>query len=356
MRLAPIPLVLMLVAPLAAAAETPLPVEIVTARAAARSHEYTLIGTLAATDSYPAAFRNGGRVIEVAVAVGDRVARGALLARLDPTQAEAARRAAQATLDGAEASLWQAGLARDRAEGLLARGTGTQADLDAATETWTSARATRDQATAALEKARRAVEEGTLHAVEDAIVTTRNIEPGQVVGAGQAALVLAGQSGREAVFLAPDGVELEEHLGKPLTLTPLDDAGDLVLDATLVEVSPMVASNGTVRVKVRLDDPLAAGLPIGTPLSGRVRLEGDALITLPWTALNADAAGPAVWTVDPATMTVTLTPVALESYGDGTVALQGGLADGALVVAGGAHLLYPGRSVVAAIPQPEVQP
>lgn len=335
--------------PLSASAETPLAVEILTAHVTTDSHDFTLTGTLAATDSYPASFRNGGRVIAVAVEVGELVAKGAVLARLDPTQAEAARRAAQAVLDGAEAALWQAGLAKERAEGLLARGTGTQADLDAATEAWTSARAGRDQAEAALEKARRAVEDCSLLAVEDAIVTARQVEPGQVVGAGQTALVLAGQTGREAVFLAPDGLQLEENLGRKVMLTPLDGPADLQLVAELTEVSPIVAANGTVRLKARLDDPAGGGLAIGAPLTGRVPVEGPARITLPWTALTASAAGPAVWTVDPATMTVSLTPVELSSYGNDSVALQSGLAEGAQVVAAGSHLLYPGRAVVAAV-------
>lgn len=333
--------------PLQGSAETPLAVEILTAHVTTDRHEFTLTGTLAATDSYPAAFRSGGRVIAVAVEVGDLVAKGAVLARLDPTQAEAARRAAEAVLDGAEAALWQAGLARERAAGLLARGTGTQADLDAATEAWTSARAGRDQAAAALEKARRAVEDCTLLAVEEAIVTVRRIEPGQVVGAGQSALELAGQTGREAVFLAPDGLELEENLGLKVMLSPLDGPSDLQLDAELTEVSPIVAANGTVRLKARLDDPAGGGLAIGAPLTGRVSFDGPARITLPWTALTSSAAGPAVWTVDPATMTVTLTPVELSSYGNDSVALQSGLAEGAQVVAAGSHLLYPGRAVVA---------
>lgn len=340
---AALPAVLALLLPAPAPAEEPLAVGIVTAHTEAVARDFTLTGTLEATDSYPAAFRDGGRVIEVDVQVGDHVARGAVLARLDPTQANAALHAAEASLTGAEAALLQATQARDRASGLLVRGSGTQAELDAATEAWLGATAARDQAEAALAKAQRAVDDTTLRAVGAAIVTARNAEPGQVAGAGQPAFTLALAAGREAVFLAPDGIDLQSWLGVAVALSPLDRPGQL-FHATLTEVSPMVAANGTVRVKARVGGDLPEGLAIGTPVLGRVAYGESARMTLPWTALTASAAGPAVWTVG-ADGRVALTPVDVAGFTDDAVEINGGLAEGAQVVTAGAQLLYPGRPV-----------
>lgn len=339
-------LLCLLTAPGAALAEPPLPVHIVTAHTEPLQRDFVLAGTLQATDSYPASFRDGGRVIEVLADVGDRVAKGAELARLDPTQANGALHAAEASLDGAEAALLQASQARERAQSLLAHGTGTQADLDAATEAWLSATAARDQARAALEKARRAVEDTVLRAVEDAIVISRNAEPGQVAGAGQAAFVLAVAEGREAVFLVPDGIDLESRLGMELRLSPLDNP-DQVFHATLTEVSPIVAANGTVRVKAATGPDLPAGLVIGSAVLGHADIDEEARMSLPWTALTATADGPAVWVVGEDGR-VTLTPVDVAGYADHAIEINGGLAEGARVVTDGAQLLYPGREITDA--------
>lgn len=327
-------------------AEPPLPVEIVVAHTGPVVKDFALAGTLEATDSYPASFRDGGRVIAMAADVGDRVAKGAVVAQLDPTQAEGVLRGAEAGLRGAEAALLQAGLARDRARGLLQRGSGTQAELDAATEGWLGAQAQRDQAQAALTKAQRAMDDTTLRAVEDAIVIARNAEPGQVVGAGQAVLQLAVAAGREAVFLAPDGIDLESYLGETLTLSPIDQP-HITFAAVLTEVSPIVAQNGTVRVKARVGTGLPDDLPIGTAIVGHAKFSDGARIELPWTALTATADGPAVWTLDKDD-TAQLTSVDVSGYGDQTVEIASGLAEGARVVAAGSQMLYPGRAVVAA--------
>jgi multidrug efflux pump subunit AcrA (membrane-fusion protein) len=76
----------------------------------ARVTQGTLRTTIAATGpianpaSVPASFKNAGKLIEVNVAIGDRVVAGQLLARQDTTDLEAQLNQAQAQLDQAEAS------------------------------------------------------------------------------------------------------------------------------------------------------------------------------------------------------------------------------------------------------------
>ena len=56
-----------------AQAEAPLPVQVVTARMTQAQSEYVLAGTLEAKDSVPIAFRDGGRLVSVAVRFWDSV-------------------------------------------------------------------------------------------------------------------------------------------------------------------------------------------------------------------------------------------------------------------------------------------
>ena len=230
--------------------------------------------------------------------------------------------------------------------GCWERGSGTQSDVDATTEAYITARSARDQAQAQLAKAQRSVDDTVLHAVVDAIVTDRSADAGQVVGAGQAVVTLASESAREAVFLAPDAADIDGFVGQQLSLSPL--GGGQTYQAQLTEVSPVVADNGTVKVKATLADGQGRALDLGAPVVGHVTLQEPPAIRVPWTALTATAAGPAVWAVDPASMTVRLVSVTIASYTDDAVEISEGLADGDLVVGRGSQALFPGRMVARA--------
>ena len=138
------------------------------------------------------------------VEVGDEVAAGDLLARVDPTQPRAALVAAEAQTAAAEATLTQARQARERAAGLTARGAATQAALDAATQALLTAQSTLEQAQAQKAKAEQTMRDTEIHAPVAGIVTARDAEPGQVIGAAQTVLTLARAGQRLAVFHLPD--------------------------------------------------------------------------------------------------------------------------------------------------------
>ena len=76
--------------PVTAPAETSLAVEILTVKGEPQVNQYSLTGTIEAKESFPAAFRDGGRLLSVSVHTGDNVSAGQELARVDPTQALAA--------------------------------------------------------------------------------------------------------------------------------------------------------------------------------------------------------------------------------------------------------------------------
>jgi RND family efflux transporter MFP subunit len=331
----------------AARADVPLPVQVVTVAVTPEVLDYRLAGTVEAPDTISAGFRDGGRIVSVAVQVGDHLAKGDEIARVDPTQAEAAHEAAAAQALGAEAALTQAQSVQARVAAQLAGGVATRADLDAAEQQLTAARAARDQAAAQVARAQRAVDDAVLRAPADVIVTGRTAEEGQVTGAGQTVVTLAADARRLAVFHAPDSVDAGTFVGQTIDLAVID--GTLRLKARLTEVSPVVdAATGTVRVKAEVQDPPQDQPLLGTPVLGHVRIVKPPVIHLPWQALTATAQGPAVWRVDPATMAVALAPVTVASYGADEVLVSAGLAPGDLVVGAGSQSLYPGRVIEVA--------
>lgn len=176
---------------------------------------------------------------------------GAEIARVDPTQAEAALQAAEAQASGAEAPD-PALSAQARVSVQLAQGVATRSDLDAADQQLLRARSARDQALTQVAKARRAVEDTVLRAQSDVIASPARPNPARS-SAPADRRTLAADARRVAVFYAPDSVDLSAFLGEKVALTTLE--GDLTLQAKISEVSPVVdAATGTVRVKAGVRD------------------------------------------------------------------------------------------------------
>lgn len=328
-------------------AEAPLVVEILTARSTADERTYSLTGEIRARDALTAAFPTGGRIAEILVEAGDVITAGAELARLDSVQQEQALRAAEAGLSTAKADHSQAIEDLQRQEALLDRGATTRIARDGAEDALHIAEGTLAQAQAALDRARRDLDDTVLRAPGDATVTQRMAEAGQVVGAAQPVLELALTSGFDAVFDVP---EVLLTLGPPPEQVTLNLIGvpDEAFRGHIDEVSPVVdAGTGTVAVTVAIDTP-PPGLAYGDPVRGSVVRTTPSQVTLPYSVMTATADGPAVWQVDPDTMAVALLPVTVDRYETGRVILAGGIDDGTLVVGKGSQLLYPGRIVRSA--------
>lgn len=332
--------------PPAARAAEPLVVHIVTATTTTDRQQFELSGEIAARDALSASFPTGGRLASVSVEQGDKVSAGAELARMESVQQEQALRAAEAGLSTAQADFRQAQEDFQRQEALLERGATTRISRDTAEDALNIAEGSLAQAQAELDRARTALEDTVLLAPADATITNRLAEPGEVVGAAQPVLELALGDGLDALFDVPEVLLTKEVEDPTVTLWPIDTP-DRRFTGQVREISPLVdASIGTVAVTVTVLDP-PPGLTYGDAVRGAVSHEEPPHIALPYAALSATAEGPAVWVVDPATMAVTLTPVTVDRYETGRIILANGLAEGTLVVAEGAQLLYPGRVVQA---------
>lgn len=333
--------------PLPLRADVPLAVEIVTARAEAQSRSYSLTGEIRAHDTLNAAFPMGGRVTEVLVDAGARVEKGSVLARMDAVQQEQALRAAEAGMLTATADYRQAAEDLDRQDTLLERGATTRIARDSAEDALHIADGVLAQARAELDRATKAVGDTVLLAPENATVTRRMAEAGQIVGAAQPVIELALGAGVDAVFDVPE-VMLSIGEAPPEVTLNLLDTPEQTFTGRIDEISPVVdATTGTVAVKVAIDAP-PAGLTIGEAVRGTVVRTGPAQVILPYSAISATTGGPSVWRVDPETMAVSALPIEIDRYETGRIVVATGVEDGMLIVGKGAQLLFPGRVVRAA--------
>jgi HlyD family secretion protein len=171
------------------------------------------LGTVEAQILSHVGFEVAGTLIELHADYGDRVAAGALLARLDSreqearvaqaraavAQAESAIRQATATIERAQANLTQKAQANERRQDLVRRGNVSVEAAQDAQSAYDMARAELAQAQSALEVARANLEQAKaqaafeearlakygLYAPYDAVVVSRNRELGSMLASGE---------------------------------------------------------------------------------------------------------------------------------------------------------------------------
>ncbi len=288
-------------------------------------------------------FRIPGKVAARLVDVGDRVAAGQALARLDETDVELQREQALAERNAAAASL-------DQAQGDLRRTT------TLAGQGWTAAsvadrqKATTEEARGRLLRAERALtlaENASAYAVlaadADGVVMAAPIEPGPVGPAGPLAVRLAHTAEKEAEVAVPEAMVERVRRGRA-SLTLWSDP-HRAYGATLREFAP-VADGATRTFRARFSLPeassamelgMTATLSIAERTSGRVA-------RLPLSALFDQGGGPSVW-IAAHDGGLTLKPVDVEGYEARDVLVAGGVSDGDAVVTLGVQKLDPGQKV-----------
>ena len=335
---------------MASAQETrePLPVQIVSVEPAADERELSIVGEVEARELLNASFPASGRIVELYVDRGDHVTKGMTLARIDSTLQEQVLRSAEAALDTARANRQKAKEDADRHERLFVNGTVPRSARDVAVDELLAATAAVKQAEANLDSAQQILKDTILVSPANATVTEKLANLGQVVANAQTVLELAIENRYDAVFRLPETLLAipPEARPKQVSLTSLDKPDDGIV-GTIQLISPLVdTTTGTVKVTVTMPG-LPEGLQLGDSIIGTVKWTDAPQIVLPWVSLTVQERKPAVWVVAPDTYKVSLRQIEVQRYETERILIQGGLAEGDLVVGYGAHLLYPDRTVRA---------
>lgn len=300
-------------------------------------------GTLAARREMPVGVvGEGGRVVSVPVEPGQWVRAGQVLAVIDRSvqSQQAASAAAQVQVAQADANLAQANL--DRALQLVARGFISQADIDRLT-------ATRDAAVARVRVAEaqageRQARNAQLNIVAPAagLLLTRNVEPGQVVGAGSGVLFSIARGGEMELLAQIGETELGTiQLGATGTVTPAGSTQ--TFSCQVWQKSPVIneqTRQGTARCAMAYNAALRPGgfatveLAAGTTVAAR----------LPESAVLNDVNGSYVYVVG-ADDKVVRRAVELGAISDEGIVISSGLAPNDRVVARAGGFLTAGEKV-----------
>lgn len=277
-------------------------------------------GIARAGDRRAAAFTHAGRVVERPVRTGDRLAAGALVARLDPQPFTAARDAARARRDETAARLAQAERDRDRAEALAASQAIGREQVERLRAEAAALRAASQAAATALAECERQCGETELRAPWPALVSTVEVEPGEVVATGQTVARLERTAGSEVPVAVPPALVPRLAVGQPARLQPL---GGAAVDGRVVSVAAAADRSHLCEVLVESDAAIAPGSAVAVALT----VAEPPTVAVPLAALLDLAGRPAV--------------VVLAAGGDGALRVHRQAVELRGVV-GGSALLAPG--------------
>ncbi|MCI8208577.1 RND transporter [Pseudomonas sp. S25] len=289
-------------------------------------------------------FRVGGRIAQRSVDVGSEVAKGALLATLDPTDQQNNVRARQGDLARIQAQWINAQANARRQQELFDRGVGAQANLDVAQTDLKTTNSSLEQARAALSQAQDQLGYSELRSDHAAIVTRWQAEAGQVVTAGQEVVTLARPDVKEAVIDLPGSLADQLPEGVEFKVASQLDP-QINTTATLREIEPQAErTTRTRRARLTLKETPEA-FRLGTAISVSLSSAIASRTELPINALQEVDGKAQVWIIDRQSQTVNPRTVNVISRSNDSFVLSNGIKPGEWVVSAGVNSLKPGQKV-----------
>lgn len=322
----------------AEAPEIVRPVKVVEVSAPDQGRKLEYSGSVRARTEMNLGFRVAGKITERLVNVGQQVATGDALARLDPVDYQLAVRRSEADLAAATKQVEISGLARRRAEALAAKDIASKAQLEQAQLAAEQALAQQESAQSALDQARNQVAYTELKAGQKGIVTTISADVGQVVSAGTPVVTVAVDGEKEVQIAVPEMDIAQFKPGKSVKAKFWSATG-LTLEGKVREVAGSADQQSrTFAVRVSLPEDGRVLLGMTATIEA---LENDAVPTwsIPLAALAKKGDQPIVWVVDRSKGTVSARPVKVADFSDTGVRISQGLAKGDIVVSAGAQFM-----------------
>jgi membrane fusion protein (multidrug efflux system) len=310
------------------------------------------VATLVAVRAVTVGSELSGLVRDIQFESGAAVRKGALLVKLDTSTEEA-------QLESAVAEATLARLNLERAENLRQAGSNTPAELDAA-------RARAAQADAAVVQLRATIAKKTIRAPFDGRVAIRQIELGQVVGAGAPVASLTSVTPIFADFWLPQQALVDVKAGLRARVTT-DTYPGAQWEGTVTVINPEV-DTATRNVRIRATVPNADGKLRPGMFANVEVLSSDKkrVLVIPATAVLFAPYGDSVFAIEEkkddagkSSLTVRQKFVRLGERRGDFVVVTSGLAAGETVVSNGAFKLRNGMAVVvnnALAPPAELTP
>jgi RND family efflux transporter MFP subunit len=304
----------------------------------------SLSGELMADRSASVRAEVPGSVVQVFVEVGQNVAAGTALARIDATTASAAELSARTGVTATEAQAAQAKKELDRSERLNAAGAIADRDLENARLTYSTTMAQLANVKSAYAQANKQLSNATVRAPFAGVVAAKAVSAGDVVSPGAALFTVVDPKSMRLEAAVPAAQIGQIRVGQPVAFA-VSGYGDRKFTGRVTRVSP-VADPTTRQVQILASIPNNAGTLVGGLFAeGRVNAESRTALVLPATAIDQRGATPAVMRVrggrvERVTVTLGIRDEQRENF-----EITGGLQRGDTVLLGAAQAIGEGKQV-----------
>jgi len=308
-------------------------------------------GTLKAVDWAAVKARVAGELIGLTVREGDTVKAGQVIARIDPIEYRSRMRQAQEQADSARAQAEVAQRTYDNNKALVDQGFISRTALDTSQSNLNAALATHRAALAAVEVARKSLDDTVLKSPITGQVAQRLAQSGERVAVDTKVIEVVDLSRIEveATLAAADSVAVRVGQRAALQIEggSANDpkSGERNVGATVVRVNPS-AQAGSRSVLVYLQLDRSTGFRQGLFAQGTIDVGRTETIALPLSAVRTDKPAPYVQLVIDGRIVHRPVETGLRGQADGQamVAVRG-IDDGATVIAGSVGPLREGTAV-----------
>ncbi len=318
------------------------------------SETRVLSGVVQSAETSQLSFEVAGIVASVNVNLGDTIAKGDVLATIEPRVFELAVKQRKGQLSEVQARLSEAQTDFNRKQQLIDSGAVSQAELDVAETQLSSLRDQVDIAQAQLELAEEELADSTLIAPYAGTIAERHVEPSQRITPGQPAFTIQGESGVEVAVLMPENLVNYIKAGDDVTVS-VSAISAQGLAGQVFEVGSRAQSANAFPVTVTLDNSPAQIQP-GMSAEVQFRYQRNAQQSAFVVPLGAVGAGPDnqhyVWQLQPGDQqnayTVHKVRVTVLAMEKDTARIQGDLSTDTRVVRSGVGFLEAGQQVLLA--------
>ncbi|MCE3273230.1 MAG: secretion protein HlyD [Ramlibacter sp.] len=252
-------------------------------------------GSLKAVNSAFVKARVAGELQGLVLREGDAVKAGQVVARVDPVEVRARMQQAQQQADAARAQIDIAQRQYDNNKALVDQGFISRSALDTSQNNLAGARATHQAALAAVDVARKALDDTVLRAPISGIVAQRLAQPGERIAIDGRVIEIVdlGRLEMEATLAAADSVDV--RVGQSAQLQVEGSARPLA--ARVVRINPS-AQAGSRSVLAYLAIADTAGLRQGLFVQGTIATGSASGVAVPLSALRTDKPAPYVQVVE----------------------------------------------------------
>ncbi|MDQ6881504.1 MAG: efflux RND transporter periplasmic adaptor subunit [Pseudomonadota bacterium] len=300
-------------------------------------------GSLRAVNSAVVKARAAGELQGLAVREGDTVKAGQLIARIDSTESQARLRQVQQQADAARSQIDIARRQYDNNKALVDQGFISKSALDTSLNSLQGADASHKAAIAAVDLAKKSLDDTLLRAPIGGVVSQRLAQPGERVAIDGKVIEIVdpGRLELEATLSAADSLEV--RVGQPALLQVEGSARPVTARVARINPSAQTASR-TVLAYLSIGN--AAGLRQGLFVQGVISTGQATALAVPLASVRTDKPLPYVQVVEQNRIAHKSVQAGARGQADNEVmvAVQG-LAPGALVLRGNVGPLREGTAV-----------